>query len=92
MHLSADVGVPMDKAVNDAHQSELANAAFVALVPHYRPTTLPSQPGFQLSIAEGPKVRLTLRWRGQSRANSSRKCPELPKTQILGGFWMIPAA
>ena len=31
-----------------------------------------------LSIAEGPKVRLTLRWRRQSRANSSRRSGRTP--------------
>jgi uncharacterized protein (TIGR01244 family) len=37
VHLSADLGVPLEEAINDAHESGLANPSFVALARGYRP-------------------------------------------------------
>lgn len=37
VHLHADLGIAIDQAINDAHESGLANPAFVTLVRGYRP-------------------------------------------------------
>jgi protein tyrosine phosphatase (PTP) superfamily phosphohydrolase (DUF442 family) len=39
VHLAADLHVPIDQAIEDAHYSGLANPAFVKLVRHYSPKT-----------------------------------------------------